>query len=81
MLAEAGATAAQAGVAATAEWIRGQSERVVVERARAVQAELIVVGAREGIREQLLPGQHSVGHVARVVVDHAPYDGLLLRSV
>jgi nucleotide-binding universal stress UspA family protein len=80
VLAEAGAAAAQAGVAATTELLRGQSERVIVERAEALRADLIVVGAREGIREKLLPGPHSIGHVARFVVDHAPCDVLLVRS-
>ena len=80
VLTEAGAAAAQAGLPATTELIRGQSERLIVERAQAVQADLIVVGAREGIREQLLPGPHSVGHVARFVIDHASCDVLLVRS-
>jgi nucleotide-binding universal stress UspA family protein len=80
-LAEARAVAERMpGITATTRRMHGNPERTIVEVASADNVDLVVVGAREGLREQLLPGPHSVGHVARYVLDHAPCDVLLIRS-
>jgi len=81
VLAEArAATERAAGIAVTTAIARGAPERVIVERAQARRTDLVVIGAREGLRAQLLPGPHALGHVARFVIDHAPCDVLLMRT-
>ena len=57
---------------------RGRPEREIVARAREVGASLVVVGARPGDLHTP-PEPHSLGHVSRFVVDHAPCPVLLVR--
>jgi nucleotide-binding universal stress UspA family protein len=70
--------AAFPGATITPEVRRGQPEHEIVDAARAVQADAVVLCARprSGPTE---PGPRSVGHVARFVVDHAPVPVLLVR--
>jgi nucleotide-binding universal stress UspA family protein len=57
---------------------RGRPEQEIVARAREVSAALVVVAARPGdVRTPAAP--HSLGHVSRFVVDHAPCPVLLVR--
>ncbi|MGC8633389.1 MAG: universal stress protein [Candidatus Limnocylindrales bacterium] len=57
---------------------RGRPEQVIVARAWDVGASLVVVGARPG--DLHTPAEpHSLGHVSRFVVDHAPCPVLLVR--
>lgn len=80
VLAEAQAVAQhEAGIRTTTQLLHGRAERVIVELAAQVGADLAVVSAREGIRAALA-GPESVGHVARYVLDHAPCDVLLVRG-
>ena len=71
VLAESRAAAAQADISATTELARSQSERVMVERAQALRTDLVVVGARESLREQLLPGPHENPIIHLVGYDRA----------
>ncbi len=57
---------------------RGRPEQEIVNRARDLGAALVVVGARPGETETP-PAPHSLGHVSRYVVDHAPCPVLLVR--
>lgn len=74
------AEAQAAHVAAAARLERGKPEQVIVAVARAVQASLVVIRARENTEGHPFSGPASVGHVARFVLDHAPCDVLLLRN-
>ena len=80
VLAEARAYAAQtAGVRVTTQLLRGQPERVIVERTVQGDIDLVAISAREGLHSAL-SGPESVGHVARYVLDHARCDVLLIRG-
>ncbi len=57
---------------------RGRPEREIVARARETGVSLVVVGARPGDLHTP-PEPHSLGHVSRFVVDHAPCPVLLVR--
>ena len=57
---------------------RGRPEQEIVARAREIGASLVVVGARPGDLHTP-PEPHSLGHVSRFVVDHAPCPVLLVR--
>jgi len=75
ILAEAG-TAIGGDPASTA--LRGRPEREIVAHAAKIGAAMVAVGARP--HESPTPaGPHSLGHVARFVVDHAPCPVLLVR--
>jgi nucleotide-binding universal stress UspA family protein len=66
------------GRASTAAVGRGHPEREIVARAGNIGAALVVVGARPG-EDRTPPEPHSLGHVSRFVVDHAPCPVLLIR--
>ncbi len=66
------------GRSATEALGRGRPEREIVSRAANVGASLVVVGARPG-EDRTAPEPHSLGHVSRFVVDHAPCPVLLVR--
>jgi nucleotide-binding universal stress UspA family protein len=71
---------AQAGLGRPASTFveRGRPEQAIVARAWDVGASLVVVGARPG--DLHTPAEpHSLGHVSRFVVDHAPCPVLLVR--
>lgn len=58
--------------------LRGRPEREIVARAEASRAGLVVLAARP--YEAPTPsGPHSIGHVARFVIDHAPCPALVVR--
>ena len=57
---------------------RGRPERAIVEHASESGASLVVLGCRPG-ELATPPEPHSLGHVARFVVDHAPCPVLLVR--
>jgi len=58
--------------------MRGRPEQQIVARAEAKGAGLLIVAARP--YEAPTPsGPHSIGHVARFVIDHAPCPVLVLR--
>jgi nucleotide-binding universal stress UspA family protein len=65
--------------AVVAEVRRGRPEQQIIERARAGDVSLIVIGNRYKGGPHPAIGPASVGHVARFVLDHAPCDVLLLR--
>jgi nucleotide-binding universal stress UspA family protein len=71
------AALALGGVAGTTVG-RGRPEWSIVERAAEVSASLVIVGCRPG-ELSTPPEPHSVGHVARFVLDHAPCPVLLVR--
>src|SRR5579884_1638299 len=75
---EARATCRELGVAVEELAARGRPEREIVRLAAEARADLIVVGAHDPNRPAI--GPHSVGPVARFVLDHAPCDVLLLRG-
>lgn len=57
----------------------GRPERVIVSYLAETEAGLCVMARRPDWRQNRDIGPHSVGHVARFVVDHAPCPVLLLR--
>jgi nucleotide-binding universal stress UspA family protein len=57
---------------------RGRPERSIVEHAAEAGASLVIVGCRPG-ELSTPPAPHSLGHVARFVIDHAPCPVLLVR--
>ena len=59
---------------------RGRPERVIVSVAAEIDADVVVLCARESPQAHPKQGPPSVGHVARFVVDHAPTRVLLLRE-
>jgi len=77
---EALQVAKQAGVPASTRLADGPAERVIVEIAREVQADVIAIRAREIPGDHPVHGPGSVGHTARFVLDHAPCDVLLVRT-
>lgn len=59
---------------------QGRPEEIILQVAQEMQADLIVIWAREGAIGRSLIGPASVGHIARFVLDHATRDILLLRE-
>jgi len=57
----------------------GRPERVIVSYLAETKAGLCVLSRRPVWTQNRESGPHSVGHVARFVVDHAPCPVLLLR--
>ncbi|HEY5095218.1 MAG TPA: universal stress protein [Candidatus Eremiobacteraceae bacterium] len=57
----------------------GRPERVIVSYLAEMKAGLCVMARRPDWKQNRDSGPHSVGHVARFVVDHAPCPVLLLR--
>lgn len=80
-LAEAFAVAQAAGVAAQTRLERGKPEQVIVSLAREAGADLIAIRARQSPEHHPPQGPGSVGHTARFVLDHAPCDVLLARTI
>ncbi|MFN2520405.1 MAG: universal stress protein [Candidatus Limnocylindria bacterium] len=80
VLAEAAEAAQRAGLGAQRHLVRGRPEREIVDLAAKLQADLLVVGAREGEYGPSEAGPRSVGHVARFVIDHAPCPVLVVRG-
>ena len=66
------------GIAAATSVGRGRPEWEIVRRAGETDASLVVVGCRPG-ELTTPPEPHSLGHVARFVVDHAPCPVMLVR--
>ena len=58
--------------------LRGRPEREIVAHAAKIGAAMLAVGARPH-ESPTTVGPHSLGHVARYVVDHAPCPVLLIR--
>ncbi len=77
-IADARAVCRQLGVAVVERSAHGRPEREIVRIAAEERADLIVVGAHDPNAPAI--GPHSVGPVARFVLDHAPCDVLLLRG-
>lgn len=65
--------------AATVLRRQGRPELEIVNTAAEMEADLIVIGHRAAYVDAPPLGPHSVGHVARFVLDHAPCAVLLLR--
>lgn len=82
VLREAAAAARGAGYTGEAEARvrRGRPEREIVRALTELAADVVVLAPRPSAR-QGPPGPHSLGHVARFVVDHAPCAVLLLRDL
>lgn len=57
----------------------GRPERVIASYLAEAKADLCVLARRPDWKQNRESGPHSVGHVARFVVDHAPCPVLLLR--
>jgi len=77
---EALAAAQHAGLKAETSVKEGKPEEIIVQIARDVEAELIVIWAGEGAAGHPHIGPAAVGHTARFVIDHAPCEVLLLRG-
>jgi nucleotide-binding universal stress UspA family protein len=60
---------------------QGRPELEIVNAAASWKADVILVCARAEYGEPPPVGPHSVGHVARFVLDHAPCPVLLLRPL
>lgn len=60
---------------------QGRPELEIVNAAAEWKADVIVIGARAEYGEPSHVGPHSVGHVARFVLDHAPCPVLLVRPL
>lgn len=60
---------------------QGLPELEIVNTAAQWKADVIVIGARAEYGEAPHVGPHSVGHVARFVLDHAPCPVLLVRPL
>ena len=58
---------------------RGHPQHEIITMAQSHAVDLIVIGSRH--HGAALTGPRSIGHVARFVLDHAPCDVLLLRSI
>jgi nucleotide-binding universal stress UspA family protein len=80
-LAEAQTVAQEAGLAAHARLERGDPGPVIGALARETPADLLVIGARQAPEHHPAAGPASVGRTARFVLDHAPCDVLLLRTL
>ena len=73
---DAGVRLARAGVSVEAVVLRGRPATAIVDRARAMRADLVVVGSRgHGTIESML-----LGSVSAEVVDHAPAPVLVARG-
>lgn len=59
--------------------LHGRPEREIVHLLAEERADAVALFPRPPARQQG-SGPHSVGHVARYIVDHAPRDVLLLRG-
>jgi nucleotide-binding universal stress UspA family protein len=79
-LREASEEAARTGFSFAERLERGRPERVIVSVAAEIEADLVVLCARESPQAHPKQGPPSVGHVARFVVDHGPTRVLLLRE-
>jgi nucleotide-binding universal stress UspA family protein len=60
---------------------QGRPELEIVNAAAEWKADVIVIGAHAEYGEPPHVGPHSVGHVARFVLDHAPCPVLLVRPL
>lgn len=78
---EALAAAQAAGLATQTRLERGKPEQVIVTLARETGMNLIAIGARQNPEHHPPLGPGSVGHTARFVLDHAPCDVLLVRTL
>ena len=72
-------TAAIPGVEVATHVRRGRPEQEIVQAARELGANVVVVQVRTR-PGPVEPGPRSVGHVARFVLDHAPVPVLLVRG-
>ena len=79
-LKEAAGEAARRGLEVKERLERGRPERLIVSVAAEIEADLVVLCARESAQAHPRQGPPSVGHTARFVVDHAPTPVLLLRE-
>ncbi len=79
-LREAAEEAAHVGLTVAERLERGRPERVIVSVAAEMEADLVVLCARESPQSHPKQGPPSVGHTARFVVDHVPTRVLLLRE-
>ncbi|HET6421433.1 MAG TPA: universal stress protein [Geobacteraceae bacterium] len=77
---EALAAAQKTGQKAEGAIREGTPEKIIVEVAAEVQADLIAIWTNEGETGHPRIGPASVGHTARFVVERAPCDVLLLRD-
>ena len=59
--------------------LHGRPEHELVRALEELGADMVGLFPRPPSRQQH-PGPHSLGHVARYIVDHAPCDVLLLRG-
>jgi nucleotide-binding universal stress UspA family protein len=75
-----GAPTTSAAPPAEALLLAGRPEQEIVRLAREWPASLIALCARRADGPAHPPGPHSVGHVARFVLDHAPCPVLLVRG-
>jgi nucleotide-binding universal stress UspA family protein len=73
VMGEAVAVAAEQGVPLTTEIIQGNAPKVIVDRAKQVQADVIVIGHTSSVWGNIL------GSTADKVVDHAHCDVLIVR--
>ncbi|HEX6796104.1 MAG TPA: universal stress protein [Ktedonobacterales bacterium] len=80
-LAEALAVAQAGGLTAQSRLERGKPEQAIVALARETGADRIVIRARQSPEHHPPLGPGSVGHTARFVLDHAPCDVLLVRTL
>ncbi|MGO8694793.1 MAG: universal stress protein [Rectinemataceae bacterium] len=78
---EARLEGARAGFVIETAIRKGKPEQIIVQSARSLSCELIVILAGEGRQGRPLIGPESVGHTARFVLDHAPCDVLQVRGV
>lgn len=81
VLAEALAVAQAGGLTAQTRLERGKPEQVIVALARETAADRIAIRARQTPEHHPSLGPGSVGHTARFVLDHAPCDVLLVRTI
>jgi len=77
---EAMAATQQAGLNAESSVKEGKPEEIIVQVAKDVRAELIVIWTGEGAAGHPHIGPAPLGHTARFVIDHASCDVLLLRG-
>lgn len=59
--------------------LHGRPEREIVRALAERQTQVVVLFARPPERQRP-PGPHSIGHVARFIIDHAPCQVLLVRN-
>ena len=80
-LAEATDAAQAGGIASQTRLERGKPEQVIVTLARETGADPIAIGARQNPEHHPPQGPGSVDHTARFVLNHAPCDVLLVRTL